>query len=90
MRRKSRDDSEEPILNVADELVALGPLRRDLLPLYQRWINDLGTMGLSPLLTTSEKEQDWYDRQSKTTCRLRSTRRRPCGPGARPAAARGV
>ena len=51
MRRKSRDDSEEPILNVADELVALGPLRRDLLPLYQRWINDLGTMGLSPLPT---------------------------------------
>jgi hypothetical protein len=49
--------------------VALGPLRRVLLPLYQRWINDLGTgrtLGLSPLPMTSEKEQDWYDRQSKT------------------------
>jgi RimJ/RimL family protein N-acetyltransferase len=69
MRRKSTDDNEEPILNVAGELVALGPLRRDLLPLYQRWINDLGTgrtLGLSPLPMTSEKEQDWYDRQSKT------------------------
>lgn len=69
MRRKSTENNEEPILNVAGELVALGPLRRDLLPLYQRWINDLGTMrtlGLSPLPMTSEKEQDWYDRQSKT------------------------
>jgi len=62
-------NNEEPILNVVGELVALGPLRRDLLPLYQRWINDLGTMrtlGVPPLPMTSEKEQDWYDRQSKT------------------------
>ena len=52
MRRKSTDNNEEPILNVVGELVALGPLRRDLLPLYQRWINDLGTMrtlGVPPL-----------------------------------------
>jgi RimJ/RimL family protein N-acetyltransferase len=69
MRRKSTENNEEPILNVAGELVALGPLRRDLLPLYPRWINDLGTMrtlGLTPLPMTSEKEQDWYDRLSKT------------------------
>jgi RimJ/RimL family protein N-acetyltransferase len=60
--------SEEIILNVVGELVALGPLRRDLLPVYQRWINDLGTMrtlGVPPLPMTSEKEQEWYDRQSK-------------------------
>jgi hypothetical protein len=31
--------SEEPILNVVGERVALGPLREDLLPLYGRWIN---------------------------------------------------
>jgi RimJ/RimL family protein N-acetyltransferase len=69
MKGKSTDNNEEPILNIAGDLVALGPLRRDLLPLYQRWINDLGTMrtlGLAPLPMTSEKEQDWYDRQSKT------------------------
>lgn len=62
-------NNEEPILNVVGELVALGPLRRDLLPVYQRWINDLGTMrtlAVPPLPMTSEKEQDWYDRQSKT------------------------
>ena len=62
------ENAERPILNVEGSLVALGPLRRDLLPTYQRWINDLGTMrtlGLAPLPMTSEKERDWYDRQSK-------------------------
>ena len=62
------ENAERPILNVEGSLVALGPLRRDLLPTYQRWINDLATMrtlGLAPLPMTSEKEQDWYDRQSK-------------------------
>jgi hypothetical protein len=63
------ENSERPILNIEGDLVALGPLRRELLPLYQRWINNLATMrtlGLAPLPMTSEKEQDWYDRQSKT------------------------
>jgi diamine N-acetyltransferase len=62
------ENAERPILNIEGDLVGLGPLRRDLLPLYQRWINDLGTMrtlGLAPLPMTSEKEQEWYDRQSK-------------------------
>jgi RimJ/RimL family protein N-acetyltransferase len=65
---KAGENGERPILNIEGDLVALGPLRRDLLPLYQRWINDLGTMrtlGLPPLPMTSEKEQEWYDRQSK-------------------------
>ena len=63
------ENSERPILNIEGDLVALGPLRRDLLSLYQRWINDLRTMrtlGVPPLPMTSEKEQEWYDRQSKT------------------------
>jgi diamine N-acetyltransferase len=30
-----------PVINVAGELVALGPLSRELLPLYHRWNNDL-------------------------------------------------
>ena len=40
--------SQEPLTNIDGERVALGPLRRDLLPLYQRWINDftaLRTLG---------------------------------------------
>jgi hypothetical protein len=31
MRGKSPENNEEPILNVVGDLVALGPLRRDLL-----------------------------------------------------------
>ncbi len=30
----------DPILNIEGDLVALGPLDRDLLPLHQRWLND--------------------------------------------------
>ena len=62
------DDDEQPILNIEGELVALGPVRRELLPLYQRWINDLGTMrmlDLPPQPMTMEKEQDWYEHVSK-------------------------
>src|SRR5215212_168298 len=62
------ENAERPILNVEGNLVALGPLRLDLLALYPRWINDLATMrtlGLAPLPMTREKEQDRYDRQSK-------------------------
>ena len=60
--------AERPILNIEGELVALGPLRRELLPLYQRWINNLGTtrtLDLPPYPMTMEKEQDWFDRQSR-------------------------
>jgi len=38
------ENAEHPILSIEGDLVALGPLRRDLLPVYQRWINNLGTM----------------------------------------------
>ena len=55
--------AEGPILNIEGELVALGPLRRDLLPLYLRWVNDFGalrTLGAF-LPTTLEDETKWYD-----------------------------
>jgi diamine N-acetyltransferase len=64
----SSPNSDRPILNIEGHLVALGPIRRDLLPLYQRWVNDLDTMrtlDLPPRPLTMEQEQDWYDRQSK-------------------------
>ena len=35
--------SERPIVNIQGRLVALGPLRRDLVPAYVRWDNDYGT-----------------------------------------------
>ena len=57
---------EQPIVTIEGERVALGPLRRDLLPLYQRWINDPAVVrtlaaGFRPLLL--EDEQQWYEQR---------------------------
>jgi RimJ/RimL family protein N-acetyltransferase len=57
--------SNDAVLNIRGDLVALGPLRRDLLPLYQKWINDFEVtrslqIGWGP--RTLEFEADWYDR----------------------------
>ncbi len=57
-------EGSEPILNVRGDLVALGPLRRDLIPTYARWVNDLGTLrtiGVLPAPLTIEGEEAWYD-----------------------------
>ena len=44
--------------------MALGPLRRELVPLYHRWMNDLDAVRnlgrVGPV--TLEAEQAWYDR----------------------------
>lgn len=63
MTRSNQGDSEPPILNVEGDLVALGPLRRDLLPLYTRWINDLAAARMlgAFLPVTLEGETKWYD-----------------------------
>ena len=60
-------DEQQPIINIAGEKVALGPIRQDLIPLFQRWSNDfevvrfLGTMEPS----TIEAEENQYSRVSK-------------------------
>ena len=59
---------EGPIVNIVGEKVALGPHRRDLLPLYQRWINDFEvtrTLGVDMRPMTWEAEEAWYDRTSR-------------------------
>ena len=61
---------DQPIVTIEGERVALGPLRRDLLPLYQRWINDPAVVrtvwaSLRPLLL--EDEQQWYDQKIGAT-----------------------
>jgi diamine N-acetyltransferase len=60
---------EEPILNIVGEKVALGPHRRDLLPLYLKWINDFEVtrtlaVGMRPM--TWEAEEEWYERIGKS------------------------
>jgi RimJ/RimL family protein N-acetyltransferase len=60
-------DGERPIVNIEGELVALGPIRRDLIPTYLRWMNDFGTvrtLALPPGPMTLEAETAWFERQS--------------------------
>ena len=57
-------DRDAPIFNIEGELVVLGSLRRDHIPLYLRWINDFGTtrtLGVSPRPMTLEQETAWYE-----------------------------
>ena len=64
---------EGPIVNIAGDLVALGPLRRDLVPLYQRWINDFATLsriGAAPQPMTLESETAWYERVTASEARM--------------------
>ncbi len=60
---------EMPIVNIVGEAVALGPLRRDLVPVYARWMNDLAVVknsGTPPLPMTIEREEGWYERAAKS------------------------
>lgn len=61
---KMESDGEMPLVNIVGEAVALGPVRRDLIPLYQRWMNDFQTLprlGAAPGPMTLEAETRWYD-----------------------------
>ncbi|HEX5501852.1 MAG TPA: GNAT family protein [Thermomicrobiales bacterium] len=54
----------QPVVNIVGERVALGPLRRDLVPLYQRWVNDFGTqrtLGDVPRPRTAEDLAALYE-----------------------------
>lgn len=56
-----------PLVNITGELVALGPLRRDLLPLYHRWVNDLATTrtwGSRPQPLSLERWLAWFEQVS--------------------------
>ncbi len=72
------DDAQpdRPILNIVGNLVALGPQRRDLLPLYQRWINDfqvVRNLGSFPHPVTFEQEETWLDDMQRSTNRTMFT-----------------
>jgi len=59
------DPNDRPILNIIGDKVALGPLRRELLQLYERWINDfvvVQTLGAGLRPITSESEAAWFER----------------------------
>jgi len=54
---------EEPILNLVGEQVALGPLRRDLVPLQQKWLNDFEVTRTMALWrpVTAETVASWLE-----------------------------
>jgi RimJ/RimL family protein N-acetyltransferase len=65
---EQRADEAAPIINITGERVLLGPLRRELLPLYTRWMNDyevIRTLGVTVRPTTREAEQDWYEQNAR-------------------------
>lgn len=61
-------DTDRRIISISGDTVALGPFDRELLPLYQRWINDFEVTRtfLSRLRPwTLEAREEWYGRISK-------------------------
>ena len=68
MKARTQDVSPEarlPTLNIVGENVALGPLRKDLVPTYTRWYNDfhtLRTLDATPLPLTLEQDERQHER----------------------------
>lgn len=61
------DFVDVPVLNVSGKRVALGPLRRDLVPHYTRWRNDFTvqrTFGDAPVPVTTEERMRWFEEQA--------------------------
>jgi diamine N-acetyltransferase len=58
-------NQDHPVVNITGDLVALGPLYRDLIPTIQRWFNDFDTdrtQGDIPGPRTLERTTAWYER----------------------------
>jgi diamine N-acetyltransferase len=68
---EARVDSDEPVINILGEHVALGPIDRKLVPLYQRWMSQfdmLRTLGaVPPQPLTLEAETAWFDASATST-----------------------
>ena len=64
----SEQSAEPPIVNIVGEKVALGPCRRDLMPLYDRWFNDF-EVGMPYFVQlrphTREAREVWYEKLAK-------------------------
>lgn len=66
---QDKETTDTSIINIFGEKVALGPLRRDLLHLYQKWINDFEvviTLAARIAPMTLEAETVWYEGAGQT------------------------
>ena len=63
----AQPEDQQPIINIVGEKVALGPLRRDLSPIYQAWSNDFEVQrffeNMRPM--TLEAQEEEYARANK-------------------------
>lgn len=61
---------DKPIVNIIGEKVSLGPMRRDLIPLYQHWQNDfsarIAEWPPAAVPWTVEQTERWYDTSART------------------------
>lgn len=67
------DDWQQPVINILGERVALGPVCADLVPLYQRWLNDFAVMrtrGRPPGPVALEAQERDYEGLAQATDRL--------------------
>ncbi len=58
-------EASPPVVNIVGQKVALGPLRKDLVPTYTRWYNDfytLRTLGTTPVPLTLEQDEKQHER----------------------------
>jgi RimJ/RimL family protein N-acetyltransferase len=65
--------ADQPIINILGELVALGPLDRTQLPIYQHWMNQFGTLrmlGIPPQAMTLEAETAWFEAATRSTSQM--------------------
>ncbi|MGH2558772.1 MAG: GNAT family N-acetyltransferase [Thermomicrobiales bacterium] len=61
-------DEPRPVVNLVGERIALGPLSRELLPTYRRWLNDFSLLALldrrfRPL--TADWIETWFARHDR-------------------------
>ncbi|MYB77331.1 MAG: GNAT family N-acetyltransferase [Chloroflexi bacterium] len=61
----SSPEATPPVFNIVGEKVALGPLRKDLVPTYTRWYNNfhtLRTLDTTPAPLTLEQDERQHER----------------------------
>lgn len=68
-RGNFRENPDRVVINITGKRVGLGPLRRELIPLYVRWRNDFvvqRTFGDPPVPVTLDERTRWFEEQERS------------------------